>query len=492
MLGLYRGPRRGWAGRYGRRHDDRRGRRTGGRGAGRRFRNGRGCGHQRRGRGRVAAAALGRWRAREQAGAQAPGPGLPAKCSRAAGTGGAPRRAARAPSPEWAPLTVMALEDPMDHGAVGDGVADDLDALGDGTPAGRRRHGVLPAGQSSKAEALVVTRSHVKFWAADRAGGDLPERRGQRRHQSILCRDNEGCGFFGLKLRSDATQRFDALEDHQISADHASLVEVTGCEIEGSAASGIMLFGSRDHYIDGNYIHHTWADHIHHTDGARESWVWNNFVFNEEPSRGDDGVACVTYGPGSARCADMEWWANTVLHTGWGRGYSVIGGDDISIHHNWAIGVAGAGIIVASEDGYNSASSDGIAIENNNVYQCGHSVGHPGILISGLNSAAEPLAHIALRDNVSADTVMAEAYRAEGEYTKSPTWAWPRPAPRCHNRSRAWPTSVWPTPQYCARAMSRTWPRTSDLVCTASTSGRRRPATGSAALRVRGERARTP
>ena len=36
----------------------------------------------------------------------------------------------------------------------------------------------------------------------------------------------------------------------------------------------------------------------------------------------------MTYGVDSPRCADMEWWSNVILHSGWGRGYSVIGGND--------------------------------------------------------------------------------------------------------------------------------------------------------------------
>jgi hypothetical protein len=124
----------------------------------------------------------------------------------------------------------------------------------------------------------------------------------------------------------------------------------------------------------------------------------------------------VTYGIASARCADMEWWHNTILHSGWGRGYAVIGGNDIYIHHNWAIGVAGAGIIVASESSYDSASSDGVTIENNNAYQCGHRIGHPGILISGLHASAPPLNDIQLRNNVSASNPNG-AYRAEGRHT---------------------------------------------------------------------------
>ncbi|HMI90594.1 MAG TPA: right-handed parallel beta-helix repeat-containing protein [Polyangiales bacterium] len=318
----------------------------------------------------------------------------------------------------WSELSVMAVVDPMDHGAVGNGIADDLGALQAAVAALPAAGGIvyLPDGATfKKTNLLVITKSHVKLWAPNRQAELFQSVAGERRHQSLLCRNNAGCGFFGLKLRSDSAARFDALEDNQISADHGSLVEVVGCEIEGSAAVGIMLYGSSEHYLEGNYIHHTWADHIHHTAGARQSWVWNNYVFNEEPSLGDDGVACVTYGPDSARCGDMEWWNNTILHTGWGRGYAVIGGDAIAIHDNWAIGVAGAGIIVASEEGmYDTASSQNITIEHNRVYQCTHSIGHPGILISGLNPAAGPLRDIALADNVSVDNRIGD-YRTEGQ-----------------------------------------------------------------------------
>jgi hypothetical protein len=335
--------------------------------------------------------------------------------------GGAPGGAGGAgPADVWSRLSVMAVVDPREHGAIGDGVTDDLAALAASVDALPEAGGIiyLPPGASfKKTDLLVVTKSHVKFWAPNRQAELFQSIGGARRHQAVLCRDNTGCGFFGVAFRSDAAERFDALEDNQISADHTTLVEVAGCDIMGSAAAGVFLYGSTESYIEGNYVHLTWADHVHHTAGARQSWVWGNVVFNELPSKGDDGVACVTYGAESARCGDMEWWGNTILHTGWGRGYAVIGGEDISIHHNWAIEVAGAGLIVASEPAYDSAGSARIRLSNNYVYRCAHTVGQPGILISGKNPAAGPLDDITLTYNVSAETVTGTPYRAEGDYT---------------------------------------------------------------------------
>jgi hypothetical protein len=318
----------------------------------------------------------------------------------------------------WTPLTVAQVVSPLDYGAVGNGTTDDLNALNASVKALPANGGIvyLPGGKSfKKADVWLITKSHVKLWSENRAAEIFAVVAGQRRHQAILCQGTTGCGVFGVKLRSDASARFDALEDNQISLDHNALGEVVGNEVQSAAATGVFIISSSESYVEGNYIHHTWADHIHHTDGSTASWAWNNFIFNEAPSKGDDGIACVTYGANSPRCGDMEWWHNTILHTGWGRGYSVIGGNDIQIHDNWAIGVAGAGVIVASEPSYDTSASQNIRIDKNFVVDCGHTIGHPGLLISGLSTTAGPLRDIALSANVSVD-VPAGAYRSEGAY----------------------------------------------------------------------------
>ena len=58
-----------------------------------------------------------------------------------------------------------------------------------------------------------------------------------------------------------------------------------------------------------------------------------------------------------------------------------------------------------------------MTLADNFVYRCAHAIGHPGILISGQNTAAQPLDTITLTNNVSAETVTGTAYRAEGAYT---------------------------------------------------------------------------
>ena len=310
----------------------------------------------------------------------------------------------------------MTVVNPMDYGATGNGSADDLPALQAAVNALPTAGGIvfLPAGKSFKKTNLwTITKNHVKFWSVNRGGELFQAVNGLTRHQSTLFSNTTGCGFFGVKLRSDATARFSALEDNQISADHAALVEVAGCEIQGSAAVGVFLYGSNEHYIEGNYVHLTYADHIHHTAAAYNSWCWGNWIYNVSPSAGDDGIAAVTYGSGAPRCHDMEWWQNSFLHSDGGRGYAVVGGDRISIHDNWARGAAAAGILVAGES--NTSASQDVTVTNNFVDACGHVVGHPGILVSGF-SPEGPLVNVTLTNNLSYNTPNGP-YRSEGSVT---------------------------------------------------------------------------
>jgi len=320
--------------------------------------------------------------------------------------------------PVWAPLAVMAVTTPVQFGAVGDGVANDQAALEAAIAALPPDGGILylPAGKTfRKTGLLTITKHHVKVWAPDGQATLLGSIQGQQRHQSTICSHTVGCGFFGVRFTSDAVARFDAAEDNQVTLIAASDSELVGCEVDNSAATGFFVYqASLRTFVQGNSVHHTWADTIHFTDGSRTAWVWDNQLYNQGANRGDDGIACVTYGPTSAKCGDMEWWHNEHLGGAWGRGYSVIGGDHISIHHNFARETAGAGVIVASEPSYDSATSTDIDIHDNAIFRAAQSIGHPGILISALNTPAGPIERIALADNAVVDTATGEAFRTEG------------------------------------------------------------------------------
>jgi hypothetical protein len=202
-------------------------------------------------------------------------------------------------------------------------------------------------------------------------------------------------------------------------------MDVVGTEVTGGPGCSVFAWSSKSGassqnlYIEGNYFHHTYADSIHHTHGARRSWAWRNYLYNEAPSLGDDGIACVTYSPSDPRCGDMEWWRNFYLGGAHGRGMAVIGGEDISIHDNWIVGSASAGLIVASESAYTSASSERIELRSNYLVHCPNGSvnnGHSAILISGGNPDADPVRDVQSIDNVIVDAPSGRVERAEGKY----------------------------------------------------------------------------
>lgn len=295
---------------------------------------------------------------------------------------------------------------PADYGVTGNCTANNLSGLQaavDALPAGG---GVVafPASSCSRKDASwVVSKAHVKLWCetadcflygkTDDGGGK----------QSTRFTGDSG-GVFGLRLSSDATPpRLGTKDDHQIVFDGTTGPnEVEGVEITGSAASGVFAYGGSDFYFHGNYIHHTMADHIHHTAGAQNSLVWGNFIFNEG-TQGDDGVACVTYGVGGTKCGNMEWWENTIPHSGNGRGFAVVGGDSISIHDNYAAGTGAAGVYIATEGGsYNSPSSTNITVARNQVYGCGLvTTSHRGIIVYAGSTGSGATGPVTLTDNTS-------------------------------------------------------------------------------------------
>src|SRR4051794_20237756 len=72
-----------------------------------------------------------------------------------------------------------------------------------------------------KADVLYVDKSHVKLWAPNREATIYSQIAGLARHSGVIFRNITGGGIFGVRFTSDATARFDALEDNQIATDGA-------------------------------------------------------------------------------------------------------------------------------------------------------------------------------------------------------------------------------------------------------------------------------
>jgi hypothetical protein len=343
------------------------------------------------------------------------------------------------PDDVFRPSTRFALVNPKDHGAKGDGTTDDAEALEKAFAAVPAGGGIVlfPAGTYLKDQSRVaVTKSHTLLWAPNRRAtihGTVRSLTEQERddelcgvrQQALVFQRTVGGGIYGLRFTSNATERTSCAEDCQILLDTVDGIDIVGTEVDGASACGVFAWSSaaasrsQNLFVEGNFFHHTYADSIHHTHGARRSWCWRNYIFNAAPSLGDDGIACVTYSPEDSRCGEMEWWGNVYLGGAHGRGMAVIGGEDISIHHNWIIGAAAAGLIVASESAYTSASSERIELRSNYIVDSPNGSvdnGHSSILISGGNAQAEPIRAVESVANVIIGAPENRVERAEGRY----------------------------------------------------------------------------
>lgn len=324
----------------------------------------------------------------------------------------------------WSSLTVMATYNPMNYGAVGNGTADDSTALINTVNAVSYADGGLvyfPNGRRfRKTDVWNMDHGHIKFWAPNGQASIYNDCGGNVSKTSIAWHSVTGVCVAGLVIQGwDAFRNDDTPRDSCLVYDHCTTVETIGVHVIAGPDAGLFHFGDHDIYNEGNWVQNTWSDHIHHTEGATNGWSWNNFMTNaptpgsDTGARGDDGIAAVTYNPGSPKVTDMEWWNNKLIDQNSGRGFSVIGGSRIHIHHNFAKHAAGAGFIVASEPSFNSESSDNITIDHCQAYDCGSVIGHPSFLISGENNAAAPLSNIAMDSCVSFADPNGD-YRVEG------------------------------------------------------------------------------
>lgn len=156
--------------------------------------------------------------------------------------------------------------------------------------------------------------------------------------------------------------RYYAPEQHKlvIMADHATVKNVT---INGSAGAGVYLDGAGYFELDNVTVKRSRADGIHMTNGSHDGVVNNA----RTEWTGDDGIAVVSYVPDGAISRNITINSPTVVGTTWGRGISVVGGQNITYNNITVSDTNAAGVYIATEPSYNTRPVTGVTVNGGTI-----------------------------------------------------------------------------------------------------------------------------
>ncbi len=232
---------------------------------------------------------------------------------------------------------------PEQFGARGDGLTDDTAAIRRAMNALKPgNHLVFAAGKTYRHnDVLRVLNGDVVL----RGKGTLL---GGAEAQSGLIIQAPRVRVDGLRLTTTSTtKRWDAPEQTGITLWNQPGIVITNVTVTKSASAGILVYGSWDFTIADVIVQDTRADAIHMTGASHNGRVLRPVI--RRP--GDDGVAVVSYGTEQAT-HHIEVLSPRLDGQVWGRGFTVVGGHDVTYRDVYAQGSAGAGIYVAAESSY--------------------------------------------------------------------------------------------------------------------------------------------
>lgn len=202
----------------------------------------------------------------------------------------------------------------------------------------------------------------------------------------------DGASIKNLTLDSDATARGGTGNSAKVWVVGAKNFEIDHVTINNSFGAGILVgkesaFGK----VTNNAVKNTNADSIHFYQGSHDILVKGNRVENS----GDDGIAVVSYAKNAAWTQDITIENNTIVNNHWGRGISVVGGQDVVIRNNLVDGNknGAAGVYIASEPAYDTWGVKNVTVENNTIKNVGgYSTGHGAVMIySGTSRMVEDI-----------------------------------------------------------------------------------------------------
>ena len=191
--------------------------------------------------------------------------------------------------------------------------------------------------------------------------------------------------------RGDATILFRPFGNYQMVED--CWFSNVGCVFGWDNVSGKNVF--RNNRVIGTYF-----DATHWGDGRS---AYNEMYENYFRGIGDDAIAQVNR-EDMGLCEGNYAHHNTIVASYWGRGISVVGGNDLILRYNKVYGTYNAGLIITTENLSPSKSRpiQNILVEYNEFSLCGHTV-YDDASVTASNHAT---IHMALMTNPMYDVII--------------------------------------------------------------------------------------
>ncbi|HVH34837.1 MAG TPA: right-handed parallel beta-helix repeat-containing protein [Tahibacter sp.] len=307
---------------------------------------------------------------------------------------------------------------------------------------------VFPAGKYLHSKSLRVRVAGVTIWSE---GATMVA---TNPLETAMMMQADNTSLYGFRMHTATTTRGSALQHARIVIApngnttgprvknvtvRRNIVENAGAPgttyANGSSASGIFVYHADTFLVAENTIKRTLADAIHMTGGSINGRVIKNIV----RENGDDMIAVVSYmaakgteiGSMTSNMATLRDQRlnrnilitdNDVKGQYWGRGITVVGGENVTIQNNLISDTThGAGVLLARESGYLSFGVKNVIVRNNTiqnvqtsapVYSVGDKAsrpktGHAGIEVHSL-ATSEELDNSTFAAAISTEKVLVE------------------------------------------------------------------------------------
>ena len=307
---------------------------------------------------------------------------------------------------------------------------------------------VFPAGKYLHSKSLKVRVTGVTIWS------DGATMVATNPLDTAMMMQADNTSLYGFRMHTATTTRGSALQHARIVIApngnttgprvrnvtvRRNIVEHAGAPgttyANGSSASGIFVYHADTFLVAENTVKRTLADAIHMTGGSINGRVIKNIV----RENGDDMIAVVSYMASAGTAISTMTSSMTTLRDQrlnrnilitdndvkgnyWGRGITVVGGENVTIQNNTiADPTHAAGVLLARESGYLSFGVKNVIVRNNAItnvqttapaYSVGDiasrpKTGHAGIEVHSLATSAE-LADSTFAAAIAIDKVLVE------------------------------------------------------------------------------------